>query len=101
VEEDEETIGGAHVAVRAECREVDAEGGPRSQVEEAATRPCVGGDREDDPATGTKAAVQVDLGAMRVIGEVAPRLAHCSEAQVLGDVEGEQPTGDILDEVRK
>jgi hypothetical protein len=44
----------------------------------------VGGDGDDDPSTGTKAAVQLDFAAMRVVSELTPRLAHGLEAQVLG-----------------
>uniref|UniRef100_A0A0E0ATA7 Uncharacterized protein n=1 Tax=Oryza glumipatula TaxID=40148 RepID=A0A0E0ATA7_9ORYZ len=103
VEEDEETVGGAEVAVGGERREDDADGGRRREVEEAAARrqpPWWGwGDGEHRPVARAEAGVQASYA--RVGGALAPRPAHGAEADVLGDVDGEQPTGDLPDHFSK
>jgi len=99
VEEDEEAVDGAQVAVGRERREVDAEAGRGGRVEDAPARPGVGADGEHHPVAGPEAPVQV-LGATagtQVRAVVAPRPAHGAEAVILGHVVGEQPAGDVLD----
>lgn len=53
---------------------------------------------EHDPIAGAEAVVQaIRIGVDRVL---APALARSVEADVLDDVEGEQPPDNLLDEFR-
>lgn len=95
----QEALGAGLKVVAGELREVDTCAGTGGEVEEA-TAIALGAVGQHDPAAGAEATVQT-ASLTRIIGAVPPLLARSTEADVLGHVVEEKPTGDIVKEHRR
>lgn len=93
-EQNKEALGGVrdHVVV-SELREIHLDELASGGVEEAGAVGCEESFLEHDPLPGMETAVQAAVRA-RVRGAPAPVSAHGAEADVVGDVVGEEVVGD-------
>jgi len=100
VAENEESINDAEAVVGGELRAVDLGTCTSADVDEAAARRgCAVGDR--DPVVGAEAGVKPAAGQTGVVGALAPGLARGSETKVLGDVVGEKPGCNLLEQLSR
>ena len=100
VAEDEESINDAEAVVGRELRAVDLGACTGAGVDGAAARRgCAVGDR--DPLVGAEAGVKPAARQTGVVGALAPGLARGSETKVLGDVDGEKPGCDLLNQLSR
>lgn len=104
VAQEQEALDAGLDVVGGELREVHADAGEGGQVEEAAAAAivvagAVDAVRQHGPMAGPEAGVQAAGAIPRVRGALPPLLARGAEADVLGHVVAEQPTGDVVDEL--